>query len=203
MRSCGRDWDVFSDGASVRGVHAALRTDYVDRPVPSRLALVPHGPPARLALVGASNPPLTNPARSVWARWLRQPQAFRLRRALFQIHLWSGIAVGLYVIAICVSGSVLVYRSELRQTFEPQPRFVTVSESRLGQDELTAAAESAYPGWTVSRVIERDDPARAVTVTLNRDGSARQMLFDPYNRRGPRPPAAAALPADDVAPRAA
>ncbi|MCE2514927.1 MAG: PepSY domain-containing protein [Acidobacteria bacterium] len=94
---------------------------------------------------------MPTPDTSAWKRWLRQPQAFWLRRALFQVHLWSGIAVGLYVIAICVSGSVLVYRSELRQTFEPQPRFVTVSGTRLSQDELTAAAEGAYPGWAVSR----------------------------------------------------
>ena len=123
---------------------------------------------------------MTNPNTSVWARWLRQPQAFWLRRALFQVHLWSGIGIGLYVVAISVSGSVLVYRSELRQTFEPQPRFVAVSGARLDQDALTAAAELAYPGWSVSRIIERDDPARAVTVTLNRDGSPRQTLFDPY-----------------------
>ncbi len=123
---------------------------------------------------------MANPRPSIWARWLRQPQSFQLRRALFQVHLWSGIAVGLYVIAICVSGSVLVYRSELRQAYEPQPRFVTVAGARLSQDELTAAAERAYPGSTVSRIIERDDPARAVTVTLDRGGSPRQMLFDPY-----------------------
>ena len=114
-------------------------------------------------------------------RWLRQPQAFRLRRALFQIHLWSGIAVGLYVIAICVSGSVLVYRSELRQTFEPQPRFVTVAGARLSQDELTAAAERAYPGTRPCRASSSATtrPARSPSPST---AAARpsQMLFDPY-----------------------
>ena len=32
---------------------------------------------------------------------------------MFQIHLWSGIALGLYVLFISVTGSVLVYRNEL------------------------------------------------------------------------------------------
>ena len=50
---------------------------------------------------------------TVWARWLRQPQKIWLRRALFQVHLWSGIAIGLYVFMISVTGSVLVYRNEL------------------------------------------------------------------------------------------
>jgi hypothetical protein len=35
---------------------------------------------------------------TVWQRWARQPQKVWLRRALFQVHLWSGIAVGLYIL---------------------------------------------------------------------------------------------------------
>ena len=114
-------------------------------------------------------------------RYFRHPQALWLRKAVFQIHLWSGIAVGLYIVVISVSGSVLVYRSELRQTFEPEPRFVVVSGTRMSTEALTEAARRAYPDYRVSRVIERDDPSRAVTVTLDRGGKIRQMLFDPYS----------------------
>ena len=51
--------------------------------------------------------------RRLWARWVRQPQKIWLRRAVFQVHLWSGIAIGLYILMISVTGSVLVYRNEL------------------------------------------------------------------------------------------
>ena len=51
--------------------------------------------------------------RTAWQRWVRQPQKVWLRRALFQVHLWAGIGVGLYVFFISVTGSVLVYRNEL------------------------------------------------------------------------------------------
>lgn len=115
-----------------------------------------------------------------WQRWLRQPQSVRLRRAVFQVHLWSGLGIGLYVIAISISGSILVYRSELRQTFEPQPRLVEIVGERMTEEELTAAAERAYPDHSVRRVILRDDPAQASTVTIARDGEPSQMLFDPY-----------------------
>ena len=57
---------------------------------------------------------------TVWQRWIRQPQKIWLRRALFQIHLWSGIAVGLYVLLMSVTGSVLVYRNELYQATAPR-----------------------------------------------------------------------------------
>ena len=30
-----------------------------------------------------------------WQRWLRQPQRVWARRVLFQVHLWSGLGLGL------------------------------------------------------------------------------------------------------------
>ena len=114
------------------------------------------------------------------ARWIRQPQTVWVRRAVFQIHLWSGLTVGLYIVAISVSGSVLIYRSELRQTYEPEPRFVTVVGERMTEEQLTEVTGQAYPDHRVARVILREDPSRAATVTLNRDGAPTQLLFDPY-----------------------
>jgi uncharacterized iron-regulated membrane protein len=55
----------------------------------------------------------------------------RLRRALFQVHLWSGIGLSLYILAICLSGSAIVFRRELDQASCPttaggcEPHFVT------------------------------------------------------------------------------
>ena len=56
-----------------------------------------------------------------WARWIRQPQTVWLRRAIFQVHMWSAIAVGLYVFMISVTGSVLVYRNELYRAAVDNP----------------------------------------------------------------------------------
>jgi uncharacterized iron-regulated membrane protein len=59
--------------------------------------------------------------------WLYQPQRVKLRKALFQIHLWSGIAIGLYIFFISVTGSVLVYRNELYQLVTSERGFMLVS----------------------------------------------------------------------------
>ena len=56
---------------------------------------------------------------TLYHRWLRQPQTVPLRKVLFQVHLWTGIAIGLYVVVICLSGSVLVYRNDLYSAFAP------------------------------------------------------------------------------------
>jgi uncharacterized iron-regulated membrane protein len=49
----------------------------------------------------------------VWERWVRQPQTFWIRKAVLQIHLWAGIGLGVYVLVISLTGSVLVFRDEL------------------------------------------------------------------------------------------
>ena len=117
---------------------------------------------------------------SYWQQWLKRPRTVWLRKALFQIHLWSGLGVGLYLVVISVTGSVLVFRSELRQTFMPQPVFVAAEGERLDEDGMIAAAERAWPDASVSIFAERDEPTQAVTISANRDGDVQQMLLDPY-----------------------
>jgi uncharacterized iron-regulated membrane protein len=48
-----------------------------------------------------------------WQRWLTRPQDVWLRKVLFQIHLWTGIGIGLYIVLISLTGAILVYRLEL------------------------------------------------------------------------------------------
>jgi uncharacterized iron-regulated membrane protein len=59
--------------------------------------------------------PCTSKTPSVWRIWLEHPERIRLRNALFQIHLWGGAALGMYVFFMSVTGSVLVFRNELSQ----------------------------------------------------------------------------------------
>jgi uncharacterized iron-regulated membrane protein len=41
-----------------------------------------------------------------------------LRKLVFQIHLWSGILLGLYVVVVCASGSALVFRNDIYDWLE-------------------------------------------------------------------------------------
>ena len=54
-----------------------------------------------------------------WQRWVRQPADDLAAQSHFQIHMWSGIAIGLYVLLVSVTGSVLVYRNELYRATMP------------------------------------------------------------------------------------
>lgn len=114
-----------------------------------------------------------------WQRWMSQPQTVWLRKAVFQIHLWSGIGVGLYVLMISVTGSILVYRNELYSAATPPSIVIAPSGARLTDDELKAAANRAYPGYSITEVrdLPSDQPA---AVVLEGAAGHKERYFNPY-----------------------
>jgi uncharacterized iron-regulated membrane protein len=118
-------------------------------------------------------------AASFWQRWLNTPQRVFLRRALFQVHLWLGIALGAYIVMISVTGSAIVFRRELNQWLVP--RSVPSTEGvLLTADALHDAVRRAYPEHEVKAIRESRRPDRPVHVTLERGGKPSERLFDPY-----------------------
>lgn len=115
-----------------------------------------------------------------WEQWIRQPQRLWFRRALFQIHLWSGIGVGLYVFVICLTGSVLVYRNELYTAFSPKPVVVAGTGDPMSADDLKAAARRAYPGYDVADVEKGKRRNQAVEITLRRGKETKRRLLHPF-----------------------
>jgi uncharacterized iron-regulated membrane protein len=113
-------------------------------------------------------------------RWLEHPQSVWLRRALFQVHLWTGVGLGLYILVVSVTGSILVFRIELLRAFESETLIVAQRGVRLDQDGIRDAAMAAYPGFQVTQVFEGRQQNQAVEVWMNRDGTLRQRLFDPF-----------------------
>jgi uncharacterized iron-regulated membrane protein len=118
----------------------------------------------------------------VWKQWVYQPQRVWLRRALFQVHLWSGLALGVYVVVLSLTGSVLVYRRELVAWLRTPLSAKDESARKLSADELKAVAARAYPGYEVAEVSEDITRRTAVArVTLKRGDQARERLFNPYS----------------------
>jgi uncharacterized iron-regulated membrane protein len=130
-----------------------------------------------LSLVSAGN------QLTVWQRWVRQPQKIWLRRALFQVHLWSGIGVGIYVLMISVTGSVLVYSNELFRAATPAPIISNDSGPRLTDDQLAEAARRLYPGYRVVKIGRARNLDQTVDVSLSRGGEIKKRLFDPRSGR--------------------
>jgi uncharacterized iron-regulated membrane protein len=130
-----------------------------------------------------------------WDRWLRRPQGLWLRKAIFQIHLWTGIGLGVYVLLISVSGSAIVFRNELYKSLWPPPKIVAMSGPRLSREELKKAVRQDWPKYSVSYIFESKRKNEATEVWIERDGQTsaktKGRLVDPFTGRdlGPSRPA--------------
>jgi uncharacterized iron-regulated membrane protein len=115
----------------------------------------------------------------MWQRWVQRPQKIWLRMAVFQIHLWSGIALGLYILLMSVTGSVLVYRNELYRATEPKIIISTGSGPRLTDGQLGEAAGHLYPGYRVVNIDRARNLDQAVDVWLRQGNEVKKRFFDP------------------------
>jgi len=69
-----------------------------------------------LSVTSSTQQPSQKSRYTAWRRWVYLPQSLPFRKALFQIHLWLGIAIGLYVCMISVTGSAAVLYRDLKVT---------------------------------------------------------------------------------------
>lgn len=113
-------------------------------------------------------------------RWKRRPQNVWLRKALFQVHLWTGIALGLYIFVISVTGSAIVFRNAIYKNFGAKPLLVAAQGLRLDKAQLKSAVQKEYPAYHISYIWPNKDPKQAVEVWVQRNGKYKQRLFDPY-----------------------
>ena len=95
------------------------------------------------------------------------------------MHLWSGIALGLYILLMSVTGSVLVYRNELYRAATPPPIISKGSGPRLTDDQLAEAARHLYPGYRVEKIARSLDLDLAVDIGLRRGNEIKTRAFDP------------------------
>ena len=50
---------------------------------------------------------------------VHHPRKLWLRKAVFQVHLWAGLLLTLYIVVIALTGSILVFEDELTGTTLP------------------------------------------------------------------------------------
>jgi len=103
-----------------------------------------------------------------------------LRKATFQVHLWSGIGIGLYVLLVSLTGSIVVYSNELYRAATRGPIIVAESGARLSDEQLKGAATSAYPGYRIVAIGRARNPNQAVSMSLQSGAQMKNRLFNPY-----------------------
>lgn len=109
----------------------------------------------------------------------------KVRKVFNDIHLWTGLISGVVVIAICLSGTIYTYNTELREWASPHLHKVTVPEqgTRLPAESLIADIEELSEG-KVTAVSIPENPSRTYEFTVRAagDNSRRGVIYyaNPY-----------------------
>ncbi len=90
-------------------------------------------------------------------RYLHRPQQLWARRLNFQVHLWVGIVLTLYMIVIGVSGSILVFRPELERLCGFKPWQGIHSSGPL--PDIATVVENLKTAYPRLRIVSVDAPS--------------------------------------------
>ena len=105
-----------------------------------------------------------------------------IRNIFDQIHLYAGLISGLVVIAVCLSGTIYVYNTEIREFMDSELYFVEASGNRMSPDQLKSELEVAAASNVVA-VMWNEEADRSVQFTLKKEGEegrGRTYYVNPY-----------------------
>jgi uncharacterized iron-regulated membrane protein len=115
--------------------------------------------------------------------FIHKPQSVWLRRALFHVHLWVGIATGLYIFVVCVTGAALVFRIDMQRALFPA--LFTPGSSGPPADAATILerVSDAFPGDRVSGIDAPTTTRPTYLAYVLRGNRFLTLLFDPNTGR--------------------
>ncbi|WP_439487854.1 PepSY-associated TM helix domain-containing protein [Algoriphagus sp.] len=106
-----------------------------------------------------------------------------IRNIFDQIHLYAGLISGLVVIAVCLSGTIYVYNTEIRELMDSELYFVERAGERMSADELKDALEKREMSNVVA-VMWNEESDRSVQLTLKKageEGRGTTYYVNPYS----------------------
>ena len=105
-----------------------------------------------------------------------------IRKFLNDIHLYAGLISGLIVIAVCLSGTIYVYNTEIRETADSERYFVETSGEKKTLDELKSQVESELNGEVVSvNVFQAEDRSVQFGVKIQGAEKPNTYFVNPYS----------------------
>ena len=107
--------------------------------------------------------------------FIDRPQRVWFRRALFQVHLWAGVGIGLYVIAISLSGSILVFQQDL---LDDTHTAVSSAQNLVSFGEAVALAQGAHPDSHLQYIDNRNRNPKVVSILLANAHGAQVVNVD-------------------------
>jgi uncharacterized iron-regulated membrane protein len=98
-----------------------------------------------------------------------EPTWPKLRKLLNDVHLWIGLPSGIIVFIICLTGTIYVFNTEIRELSSPELYKVekAFNAQKLSADELISTVSSETGGQVISIKIPAD-PTRSYVLTVSK-----------------------------------
>ncbi|MDF2158507.1 PepSY-associated TM helix domain-containing protein [Algoriphagus sp. CAU 1675] len=93
----------------------------------------------------------------------------KTRNIFNQVHLYAGLVSGLVVIAVCLSGTIYVYNTEIREWADSERYFVEEGTTPISLDELKEGLETQLNA-KVNSVFVSNSPGRTVQFSALKEG---------------------------------
>lgn len=105
-----------------------------------------------------------------------------IRQFLNDIHLYAGLTCGLIVIAVCLTGTIYVYNTEIREFFDSERYFVAKKGEAIPLDELRSALEMQLGAQVVGFQVFGEE-GRTHQFSLKKAGEEKPITYyvNPYS----------------------
>ena len=106
-----------------------------------------------------------------------------LKKNIGFLHLWLGLASGLIVFIVALTGSILVFEDELDEFFNPEfYKVASIGKEKLPVDAIISEVQKEFHLKKIDRIDSFADPERSLNITAT-DTDKRKMIFsvDPYS----------------------
>jgi uncharacterized iron-regulated membrane protein len=111
--------------------------------------------------------------------FLHKPQSVFFRRAFFQVHLWTGILTGLYILVVSTTGAALVFRIDLQRAQHPHLFTPRASGPTAPAATILERIRDAYPGDRLSGIDAPTTTRPTYLAYVVRGQQFRTILADP------------------------
>ena len=107
-----------------------------------------------------------------------------MRKAIFQVHLWCGVAIGLYAFVIGVTGAVLMFRQDLQAWVYPEIFAPPVAGLAIASpDAVAAELRSRFPDERLSGIDYPTHRRGTFLAYLTKGSDFRAVFLEPSTGR--------------------
>ena len=101
-----------------------------------------------------------------------------LRKVVLQIHLYLGLAAGIFLVILGLTGSIMAFEGDIDHWLHPELWYVTPGPRPLPENDLISTVQNRFPGARVLAVQFFRAPNLAQLMQLT-DGTA--VYINPYD----------------------